>query len=82
MPVTIGPYTIEDQTYRDIKAAGHSIKQCEGCGVLLEVRDVRTEQFCIECQRKATYLKRYENRGYHPNANDRQQIMKRLARAN
>jgi len=82
MTVYFKGYEIPDEVYRDLKASGQSPCLCAGCGLLWTTRNIRKETFCPECARKAPMLKKYTNKGYHPNQQERQQIFSGNWRAN
>lgn len=82
MPVNIHGIDVEDQVYRDVMARGGSIVPCAGCGkVLLEVRNVRGDNYCINCVGKKSKLSRYSNAHFHPTQAQRQSILSSLDRA-
>jgi len=75
-------YSIPPDAYAMMRQKGLSAKECDFChAVLLAVRDVSKPSYCINCEGKASKLKRYSNQGYNPTEAEKARILQKLKRA-
>ena len=76
-----GKFNVEDIVWQQMKANGESAKPCDLCGkYLLAVRDIRKPAYCINCQPKATKLKRYQNADHPPGEQEKEYIVNNMIR--
>ena len=75
-------YSIPPDAYAMMRQKGLSAKECDFChSVLLAVKNIRDTAYCINCEGKASHLKRYSNPNYNPTEAEKARILQKLKRA-